>query len=295
MATVTALSWAVLAVALKYSLQFFSSGTIVWVRMVLAFAILGALFVWHRPEGLRILKQPPWLGLLAGVLIACNYFGFMKGIELTSASNAQIMIQIAPMSFAILSIFIFGETPTPLQLTGMLTAISGFGFFYWDQILVSLHNVERFQSGNLWLLFAAATWAVYALIQKSLMKKWKPQEFNLLVNLVSAVALFPTAHLSDLHGLDLGGALMLFFLAMNTVIAYGAFAEALARIPASLVSVVISVNPLLTLAIMTYLTQIEVQWISAEPIHWRGFLGAALVVAGVIVTVTAKPRLSTGT
>lgn len=292
MAAVTAVSWAVLAIALKFALKSLSSGTIVWTRMVLAFVILLALFAWHDRRGLKILRRPPWMGLLAGALISCNYFGFMKGVELTTASNAQIMIQLAPMAFALISIFAFKEVPAPLQICGLLTAVSGFGFFYWDQILVSYDQLDRFQEGNLWLLMAAGTWSIFALLQKFLMKRWKPQEFNLLIYGLSAVLLFPTADMDRLDSISTGSAVLILFLALNTVVAYGAFAEALTRIPATHVSVIIAVNPLLTIALMDALARMEVQWIAAEPIHWRGYLGAALVVLGVILTVTNKPGLS---
>jgi drug/metabolite transporter (DMT)-like permease len=289
MATITALSWAVLAIALKFALHKFSSGTIVWVRMVLAFSFLLILFYQTRRDWLKILIRPPAMGLLAGVLIACNYYGFMKGVELTGASNAQILIQVAPLTFAFLSILIFRETPTWLQTLGLLTSLAGFGFFFWDQILVSLEVMDRFQTGNLWLLFAAFTWATFALLQKSLLKTYKPQQFNLLIYAVSLVLLAPTTTWSELPTVNFFDSLLLGFLALNTVVAYGALSEALHRIPASQVSVIIAVNPLLTLAIMTYLTQMEVQWISAEPIHWRGYCGALLVVMGVILTVSS-PR-----
>lgn len=289
MATTTALSWAVLAIALKYALHTFSSGTIVWIRMLLAFGFLLVYFSLYRREWLKILAAPPWLGLLSGVLIACNYFGFMKGIELTTASNAQIMIQLAPMSFALLSIFLFREFPTPIQWLGMFTALTGFGFFYWDQLLVTVSGVERFQEGNLWLLFAAGTWTGFALLQKKLLKNYAPQQFNLLIYLVSAILLMPTAELGETSRIDLGNGLLLGFLALNTVVAYGALSEALTRIPASHVSMIISVNPLLTIFIMTILTRMEVEWIAGEPIQWRGFLGALLVVIGVILTVTRLP------
>lgn len=216
----------------------------------------------------------------------------MKGVELTSASNAQIMIQLAPMAFAILSIFVFKEIPTALQLTGLIIALSGFGFFYWDQILVSYDQLERFQEGNRWLLLASLSWCLFALLQKLLMKSWKPQEFNLLVYGLSAILLLPMAEISQLDHPSITSSLLILFLALNTVIAYGAFAEALTRIPATHVSVIIAVNPLLTIALMQLLARMEVQWISPEPIFWRGYLGAALVVLGVILTVTAKPRLS---
>jgi len=293
MASTTALSWAVLAIGLKFALQEFSSGTIVWIRMLVAFSILFGFALYARREWLNILYRPPLAGVIAGVMIAMNYFGFMKGVELTTASNAQILIQLAPLGFAIASVFMFKEIPTRQQWLGMLIALTGFGFFYWDQILISLVEIDRFQEGNLWLIVAAATWIVFALIQKKLIQKaYRPQQFNLLMYAVSAVILFPTftaSELTDISPLMIG---VLAFLSINTVVAYGALSEALSLIPAAHVSMIIAVNPLLTLAIMTYLTQMEVEWIKGEPIHWRGFLGAFLVVVGVILTVTSVPRLS---
>lgn len=292
MATITALAWAVLAIALKFALHKFSSGTIVWTRMVIAFLVLFVGFGLYRREWLEILWRPRWIAVLSGALIACNYYGFMKGIELTSASNAQIMIQVAPMSFAVASIFMFKEIPSLLQAVGLTTAVAGFGFFYWDQILVSFSDIERFQTGNLWLMFAAFTWTGFALIQKSLLKVYKPQQFNLLIYAVSALLLAPLNSFTELPTINGWDALLITFLALNTVVAYGALSEALNRIPANQVSVIIAMNPLLTLLIMSYLAWIKVQWISAEPIHWRGALGAVLVVIGVILTVSKPRRLS---
>lgn len=292
MAVITALSWAVLAIALKFALNSFSSGTIVWVRMVIATALVAGLFAIYRKSWLKILKRPPALTLLCGALLSVNYYGFMKGVEYTNASNAQILIQLAPLSFALLSIYIYREIPTKIQVLGMLIATLGFAFFYWDQILNSVDQIDRFQTGNLWLLAAAGTWALFALIQKRLIKSFAPQQINLVVYLVSAIILAPSANIAELNNVGWGMGLLLVFLGVNTVIGYGALGEALARIPASHVSIIIAVNPLLTIFIMTLLTRMEVEWIRGEPIHWRGFLGALLVVTGVILTVTKPVRLS---
>lgn len=292
MATVTALSWALLAIGLKLALKTFSSGTIVWFRMSIAIAMMLAFAVAYRRKWLKILMPPPWAAVLCGVLITCNYYGFMKAVELTTASNAQIMIQLAPLGFAAASIFIFKEIPTAIQVVGMLTALAGFGFFFWDQILVSFDHLENFRAGNYWVLFAAVTWTGFALLQKALLKKYAPQQFNLLLYLVATILLFPMANLSEWHDVSALNLLLVFFLGVNTVVAYGALSEALIRIPASHVSMIIAINPLLTIFIMTILTRMEVEWIKGEPIHWRGYIGALLVVTGVILTVTRPTRLS---
>ncbi len=292
MAVLTALCWAVLAIGLKLALHTFSSGSIVWMRLIFAFALLLVAFTWKRRHWLEILRHPPWRGVLAGALIAFNYFGFMKGIELTTASNAQILIQLAPLSFAVISIILYREHPTLFQVIGMLIALTGFGFFYWDQMLVSWDRLESFQIGNLWILGAAASWAGFALLQKELTKTYKPQQFNLLIYAVAALLLLPTATFSEMQNVSFLPWVLVLFLAVNTVIAYGALSEALTRIPASHVSMIIAVNPLLTLAIMTYLTRMNVGWIHGEPVGWRGLVGALLVVVGVISTVTGRPRFT---
>src|SRR5437868_896126 len=92
MACTTALSWAVLAIALKVALLTYSTGTIVWVRMVVAAALLIGLFAFTRRKWLSILYKPSWQSVVCALLLSVNYYGFMKGIELTSASNAQILI-----------------------------------------------------------------------------------------------------------------------------------------------------------------------------------------------------------
>ena len=138
----------------------------------------------------------------------------------------------------------------------------------------------------------AATWAGFALLQKTLLKKYAPQQFNLLIYAIAALCLLPTAHLAELSVASPWYLVLIVFLALNTVVAYGAFSEALLRAPASHVSMIIAVNPLLTLALMSYLAQMEVEWITPEPIGWRGLVGAFLVVVGVICTVASPPRLS---
>lgn len=286
MAVTTALSWAVLAIALKAALLTYSTGTIVWVRMVVASVLVIGLFAIFRRQWLSILIKPSWQAVFCALLLATNYYGFMKGIELTSASNAQILIQLAPLSFAFLSIYVYREKPSPIQWTGMLTALMGFGFFFWDQILHSMSNLGRFHTGNMWLLVAAGTWCVFALMQKSLLKVYAPQQLNMLIYLVSAIVLTPSATASELSATTWPTGLLIVFLAVNTVVAYGALSEALMRIPASQVSMIIAVNPLLTIFLMTILAQMEVEWIRGEEIHWRGYLGALLVVTGVILTVS---------
>ena len=292
MAIITALCWAVLAIALKYSSFFANTGNIVWLRMTTAFLVLFFLFYWKKREYLKILRRPPLLAILAGLALAINYFGFMKGVELTTAGNTQIMIQSAPMMLILVGVFYFKETLRGRQLVGVLLASAGFAFFYWDQIILSFVDKEKYFTGNLWIYLAAITWVLFASFQKMLSKKISPQEVNLIIYFVAAIGLFPLSQIQGLASLSLFQWSFLIALGLNTIVAYGALGEALKRIPASHVSLIIALNPLLTLCLLKAMELLNIQWIPPEPVSWRGYFGALLVFSGVAITVFIKsPRL----
>lgn len=288
MSVITAVSWAVLAIALKYGLHFASSGTIAWIRMVIAFLCLFAFYTFRSQKKLSILVQPPIAAVFAGLALALNYWGYMKGVELTNASTAQLMIQLAPMTLVLIGIFYFKETPSSLQTLGFISALCGFILFYWDQVLVHTTDHDQFATGNLWIIAAAAGWAIFAAIQKVLLSRYSAQQFNMLIYGISVVALAPLVHFGEILSWNFWVWMLMIAMGLNTLIAYGALSEAIKRIPASHVSIIITANPLLTIFLMAVLTYIEVRWIEPEPIAWRGFLGAGLVVCGVALTVWKK-------
>lgn len=288
MAVITAVCWAILAIALKMTVQKYSSGTIVWARLEIAFLVLLGIFSFRKPQSLKFLVRPPKELIAASLLIAANYYGYMKGVELTSASSAQILIQLSPLSFAVLSTFYFKEHLNKTQWMGILLAFVGFGLFFSDQILMTIHNFEEFREGNIWMLVAIITWAYFALLQKKTLKKMTPQEFNLVLYFYAALCLLPTARPSELMMMTAKDFWMFLFLGLNTVVAYGALSEALQRIPGNMVSMIIAVNPLLTLLILQIFLWTDVQWIPAEPIHWLGYFGAFCVVTGVIIALKKR-------
>lgn len=287
-ATITALSWAVLAIGLKYALTFTDSETIVWMRMAVAAVVLGAILAIRQPDSLKNLWPLPPLGVVAGLMLAANYLGFMKGVELTSASNAQIMIQMGPLSLILIGLLYFKEVPSPKQKLGFVLASAGFSLFYWDQWTSSQSAGISLEEGTLWIVMAAVTWALFATFQKILVRKHAPQQINLLIYSLSALALLPTANPSSLIALSPWALFLLVALGINTIVAYGCLAEAFQRAPASQVSVIISANPLLTLALIAGLQFIGWDFISGEQVGSVGYVGAVLVVSGVIFTVTKK-------
>lgn len=296
-AITTGLCWAVLAIALKYALHFASSGTIVWFRLfgaalgIFGYYVYRAIFVERSLSTLKRLFWPPPLNIvLAGLFLSFNYFGYMHGLELTSASNAQIMIQVGPLTLLVIGVFYFRESLRWQQGCGIALALVGFALFNWDQVALALEKSDVYIAGNTWIIMAALAWSVYATIQKRQIGKdgWTPQETNAVIYMTSMFALMPMARFHELAPLNFWQWLLMLSLGLNTIVAYGAFAEALQLVPASIVSLIISVNPLLTLLLIALIGHFGMTFISPEPIMWRGYLGAALVAGGVAIAVSMR-------
>lgn len=290
-AVFTGFCWATLAVLLKYMLHFSDSFTIAWFRLSFAFLILFVGLAIKSPAQLRILAKPPLLGIVCGLGLSANYIGYMVGLSLTGASNAQIFVQIAPITLILIGVFYFKEYPTKSQLVGFIIAAAGFALFYKDQLASATKGAANYNAGNLWIFFAAMSWTIFAAVQKVLLKKYPANQLNLLNYLLGTLVLFPFCNMAVFSHLDLWQWFLMCLAGFNTVVAYGALAIAFKKIPASEVSIIVTMNPLLTIFIMTILDLMAVTWIEAEPLHALGAIAAVVVVFGVILAVR-KPKLS---
>lgn len=285
MISITAVLWGVLAIVLKYALQRFSGNTIIWFRFTFSFVFLAGYYLVQRPRLFEILAKPPMLGIVAGLALAGNYLGFTTGVSLTSPSNAQILIQISPLLVAILGVVYFKENLSGLQKTGFSIAGAGFMLFYWDQLHHLSISAQQYSRGNLWIMFAAVAWALFAVCQKLLVRLWMPQQTNLLIYLVASLVFFPMSVFKEFQGLTFLDGLTLFFLGANTLIAYGTLSEAIHLLPANQVSAIIVLNPLITLMVVELLSNQKLPWLSSESTTLMGYAGALVLLAGIGLVV----------
>ena len=136
------------------------------------------------------------------------------------------------------------------------------------------------------IFIAAVMWTGYAILQKSLLIAFSSQETMLVFYWLGALAFLPFSDFSALpQRTNLQWALLA-FCGLNTLIAYGSFAEALVHIEASKVSAILALPPLVTMA-GAHLIPIE--GLVVESITLLTLLGAALVVSGSMTTALTKP------
>jgi len=283
--------WGVVPIVLKYLVTVCRIETIIWFRFCVSFLFLVAYYCITDPHTLRVIKKPPFLAILAGLALAGNYFGHTTGVQLTSPGSAQTIIQLGPLLFAIAGVIFFKERLNSRQKTGVALAILGFLLFYWDQITNLLIARAVHVKGDLWIIFAAIVWAVFASFQKILVRRLTPQQANLLIYGVAALFFLPQTEFGDFVHLSPVDWLLLGFLGANTLIAYGSLAVAIKLIPANHVAVIIVLNPLVTLAGMAVLAAYQLGWLGVENISMVGYLGAGTMLAGVgLVVAYTKPH-----
>jgi drug/metabolite transporter (DMT)-like permease len=111
----------------------------------------------------------------------------------------------------------------------------------------------------------------------------------MVIYITGAVLLAPFAHPAAVADLDTTGVALLAFLALNTLVAYGGFSEALAHLEASRVSVVISLGPVVTIAAVALGARVWPAVVMPERLDALSFLGAGLVVAGSMLGAAGRP------
>ena len=291
-AIITATFWGFMAIVLKVVTYELPPVTVVWFRFLTAFLVLGLWTLLFRRKDFRIFARPPWMLFLAALFLGGNYMGFIAGIKYVSPSASQIFIQFAPVGFALSGILIFREHVNWRHLIGFALVLAGIGLFYSEQLadLAEKGTGEHFTLGMFLVLGGGLSWAVFATFQKMLVKKVRPNQLNLFIYGFWALMLIPLVRFAKLEGMPPTYWILLVYLGLNTVIAYGSLALAIKYTHATRVSVIITLNPVLTFVSMALLTRMEVTWIEPEAFSFLSFLGAVTVLSGAITVIMAGRR-----
>jgi drug/metabolite transporter (DMT)-like permease len=278
----TVILWGILPIALTIILNRLDVYTVTWCRFLIAFTLLavylGALN--QLPGWPQLRSADPGLLSVATLFLAINYLLFLQGLDQTSPANAQILIQLAPVFLALGGLMVFRERYNRYQWLGLAGTTLGFVLFFQDQLQTLVAAPRAYLQGSGLLVAAAAAWAIYALAQKQLLLKLSAAQIMVVIYGGSALLFGPLASPRDLLTLSSWEWAVLLFCGLNTLIAYGSFAEALEHWEASRVSAVLSLTPLMTLLFVFVTTWLWPTLLEPERITPMGWIGAISVVAG---------------
>lgn len=292
LALITAFMWGLLPVALKGVLGQMDAVTITWFRFFLSTVLIGTYiqvqggFPWRKLANPSVVKRL----ILAALCLLGNFLLYLIGLDYTTASAAQVMIQVAPMLMLLLSLFLFKERFSVGQAFGVMLFVVGLALFFNLRIPELLAAKGQYVLGVLLIFIAAVIWAVYGVIQKQLQKSFTSMEILWLIFALGALVFAPKADFHSFARLTAVGWGCLIFAALNTVVAYGTFAYALVHWEASRVSATITVVPVVTLLAVQLMNLMTPDFVVVEPMNWLSWLGALLVVLGSMAAALLKGR-----
>ncbi|RVT47284.1 DMT family transporter [Rheinheimera sediminis] len=288
LALLTALLWGLLPIALKWLLNSMSAGTITWIRFMVAAVLVGFLLLARNKipsvRGLSLRIKMLILLAVAGLLL--NYILYLNGLFLLTAETAQVVIQLAPFLMMLGAVYLFKERLLVWQKIGAWLLVVGLLLFFNDRLTLLLTQFGDEGFGVLLVIVAAVSWACYALAQKQLLMSFNSQQIMWLIYMAGALCFMPMVELAPVLELSAWQWGIVVFCCLNTIVAYGAFAEALQHWQAANVSAVLAITPLLTIGFAQLLAYFYPQFPS-ESLNGWAWLGALLVVIGSMLTALA--------
>lgn len=195
--------------------------------------------------------------------------------ELTvSAGAASFIINVSPVLTAILAIFILGERFRALAWLGTAISFGGVGL-----IALGEGGGLTLNQGTLLILGAALCTTLNTIVQKPLFADHKPlvvAAWNLIIGAVFLSPVLPGAF-AEAAVADLVSLLSLLFLGIvSSLVAYGAWAVALSRLPAARARPSDRIPPVATV--------IGFLWLGEAP-GTLGLIGGALALFGGVILV----------
>ena len=285
LALTTAICWGALPIAMKQVLEVMEPPTIVFYRFLMASIGLGAILaVKKRLPPLRVFRKPRWLILLAVATAGLfgNFILFSSSLQYLSPTASQVIGQLSPVGMMVASVFILKEKMRSTQVVGALMLLSGLVMFFNTSLVEIFTKLTDYTWGVIFGVGAATVWVSYGVAQKVLLRRLASPQILFLLYTLCSIALLPLASpavLSQLSGWQFA---CLLFCGANTLVGYGALAEAMARWQAAQVSALVTLTPLFTLLFSDLLALAWPDFFAAPVLNFIGYLGAFVVVAGAM-------------
>ncbi len=289
---VSVILWGSLPIALKITLQALDVYTLTWFRFLVSFTLVGIYLTTRNklPPLEKLRSTSPILIAIATLFLALNYLFFLKGLSLTSPANAQVIMQLAPVFMGLGGLTIFKEKYSLTQWVGVGILTLGLSLFFNQQLKTLITAPSQYLLGCSLIVIAAIVWAIYALAQKQLLKQLPSSNIMLIIYGGCILLFTPTATPPTILNINYLHWFALIFCCLNTVFAYGSFAEALEHWEASKISALLATTPVVTLFTAWLISLLIPNLISPEKLTVLALFGAVLVVVGSITIALGQKR-----
>jgi drug/metabolite transporter (DMT)-like permease len=285
LALTTAICWGALPIAMKQVLTVMEPPTVVFYRFLMASIGLGSILALRgKLPPLRLFRKPRWLALLAiatGGLFG-NFLLFSSSLQYLSPTASQVIGQLSPVGMMVASVVVLKEKMRGTQVIGAIMLLCGLVMFFNTSLIEIFTRLTDYTLGVIFGVLAATVWVTYGVAQKVLLRRLASQQILFLLYTLCTIALLPLAKLDKIFLLSDWQLACLVFCGLNTLVGYGALAEAMARWQAAQVSAIITLTPLFTLLFSDLLALAWPDFFAMPLLNLVGYCGAFIVVSGAM-------------
>lgn len=224
------------------------------------------------------------LGLCGFFGVALNQMAFFYGLSLTQPINASVIMTISPIMVFVVAYFIGRERLTPWKIAGLILGAVG-AYLLITKDGASLQS-DSFV-GDLFVLLNATSYAVYLVLVKPLMAKYKPLTVIKWVFLFGGLIAVP-AGINELINISWSALpdkaiFSLFFVVLGTtVLAYLLNAWALSFVDSSVVGVYMYLQPVMATLVAVILQE--------DYLDWQEALYSLIIMSGVYLVSFKKDK-----
>ena len=274
--------FAAFPVVAKIAFREVSPWALAWVRLAIAALIL---LVWFYGFGRERIEPADFrkLFLLSVFGVSLNQLCYLRGLSLTTAINATILVGMIPV-FTFLIALVLGKESTSLPKTaGVFLGFSGV-FVLAGPGSVSFESQYTF--GNVLLLTGAFSYAVFLVLGRNIMSRYHPMTVVTWIFTFGSITMLPFAwsELRETNLLSFGAstwASIAFLTLFASILAYFLVGVALKSASATLVAVYICMQPVLVAFLAVP--------ILGESISWLTVVSGVLIFSGVVLSASHRP------
>jgi drug/metabolite transporter (DMT)-like permease len=262
--------------AAKIALRDFDPYTLALLRFSLAsIGLLGLLGLTNRLR--RIRREDIFKLLLLGLLaIPLNQLLFLYGLQFTTPARSALWFGATPVFVLFAAVPLLKEQVSWRKVVGILLSLAGVG------IILRVGAIEaRMLIGDLIVLAAVASWAVYTVVGRPLVRRYGSLTMTAYALVVGTIMYLPLGiyHTSqfDFGRVTVDGWWGMVYLAIGTsVVGYSLWYWGLARLEATKLAIFQNLEVVAGAGLSV--------WLVGEVLGVDYFAGSVLVIIGVIVT-----------
>jgi len=217
--------------------------------------------------------------------IVLNQTLFIKGLTLTLAIHASLLMLVTPLLVSFFALWILKERFTIRKAFGLLLGIAGAVFLVLQK--ESSQHASNYLSGDLLLLLNATFYAFYLISVKPLMEKYSPLHVIRWVFTISLPVILPIGwkEIENIHwaAFDLNYSMVLAAIVITgSFLAYYFTGYGLQHLSPSVTGSYIYTQPVFAVLIAVLFLN--------EPFTWQKGISALLIFAGVYLVSLRRKR-----